>query len=143
MTLSFVEPVHTFQVDFAGVVSNIVYIQWMEIGRTKLLEAAGLPIDRLLNEEHLVPVLVHTEIDYKRPYRLGDAAHIELWVSELRNTSAQLDFRFRDAEGRMMATGRQRGLFVTYPELRPHRLTPEQRARFEPYLDGRRREATA
>lgn len=135
MTLTFTEPIHTFQIDFAGVVSNIVYIQWMEIGRTKLLAAVGLPVAAMM-EEGLVPVLVHTEIDYKRPYRLGEMAHVELWISALRNTSAQVDFRFRDADGTLKATGRQRGLFVSYPSLRPHRLTAEQRARFEPYLDN-------
>lgn len=132
-TLSFTQPVHTFQVDFAGVVSNIVYVQWMEVGRTELLDAIGMPVHELL-EGGVVPILVHTEIDYKRPYRLGDTAHIELWVSELRNTSAQLDFRFRDQEGRLNAVGRQVGLFVSYPALRPHRLTPEERTRFEAYL---------
>ncbi len=133
MTLTFIEPVHTFQVDFAGVVSNIVYVQWMEIGRTKLLEAVGLPVATML-EQGLVPVLVHTEIDYRRPYRLGEAAHVELWISELRNTSAQIDFRFTGPDGILRATGRQVGLFVSYPDLHPHRLTAEQRARFEAYV---------
>ncbi len=33
-----------------------------------------------------------------------------------------------------MAAGRQRGLFVKRDTMRPHRLTPDERARFEPYL---------
>ncbi len=126
-------PVHTFQVDFAGVVSNIVYIQWMEIGRTKLLDEIGLAIHEVW-DEGIVPVLIHTSIDYKRPYRLGDTVHAELWGSELKNTSARLEHRFYNARGDLMAAGWQRGLFVARYTLRPHRLTPEQRACFEPYL---------
>ena len=59
----FEESVYTYHIDFAGHVSNIVYIRWMEIGRSKLLEAAGLPVQELL-KKGIVPVLVSTEITY-------------------------------------------------------------------------------
>ena len=42
----FDQEIYTFHIDFAGHVSNIVYVQWMEIGRLKLLEAVGLPVQR-------------------------------------------------------------------------------------------------
>ena len=132
--VTFELPVHTFQVDFGGIVSNIVYVEWMEIGRTRLLEAVGMPIERIW-EEGIAPVLVHTSIDYKRPFRLGDTARAEVWVSELRRTSAQVEHRFYHAgDDALMASGRQVGLFVDKHTLRPHRLAPEERARFEAYL---------
>ena len=131
--ITFDLPIYTFQIDFAGIVSNIVYIEWMEIGRTKLLEALGMPIHEI-QKDGIVPVLTHTTIDYKRPFRLGHTVHAELWLSELRNTSATLEHRFYHPDGTLMATGRQRGLFVKGDTLRPHRLTPDERARFEPYL---------
>ena len=48
--------VYTYQIDFAGHVSNIVYLRWMEMARSKLLEAAGLPVETLL-ARGIVPVL--------------------------------------------------------------------------------------
>jgi acyl-CoA thioester hydrolase len=36
--------IYPFQIDVMRHVSNIVYIQWMEIGRCLLLEAVGMPI---------------------------------------------------------------------------------------------------
>ena len=42
--------IRTFEIDFAGHVSNIVYIQWLEIARTSLLDAVGLPIPQLVDE---------------------------------------------------------------------------------------------
>lgn len=132
-TLTYQLPVHTFQVDFAGIVSNTVYVQWMEIARTLLLDAIGLPIAEAW-ETGIVPVLVHTTIDYKRPFVLGDTVHGELWISEMRNTSARLEHRFRNAEGRLCATGHQVGLFVDRHTMRPHRITAEQHALFEPYV---------
>ncbi len=131
--ITFTVPVHTFQVDFARVVSNIVYIQWMEIARTKLLEAVGLPIHEIWHDG-VVPILTHTSIDYKRPFRLGDTVHAELWVSELRNASATMEHRFYDQHGTLMATGFQKGLFVEAATMRPHRFSLAERARFEPFL---------
>jgi acyl-CoA thioester hydrolase len=58
--------VYTYQIDFAGHVSNIVYIQWMEIARIKLLEAIGLPTHEIA-KAGFIPVLVQTEISYKQP----------------------------------------------------------------------------
>lgn len=132
-SLTYQVPVHTFQVDFAGVVNNTVYVQWMEIGRTKLLEAIGLPIDAAF-EGGIVPVLVHTSIDYKRPFRLAETVHAELWLSELRNTSARMEHRFYGPDGDLRASGHQVGLFVDVQTMKPHRLSPTDRARFEPFL---------
>lgn len=126
-------PVHTFQVDFGGVVSNTVYVQWMEIGRNELLNAVGMPIDEAW-ETGIVPVLVHTTIDYKRPFRLAETVHAQVWISELRNTSAVMQHRFFNADGQLCATGHQVGLFVDRHTMKPHRLDADQRALFEHVL---------
>ncbi len=126
-------PVHTFQVDFGGVVSNTIYVQWMEIGRTELLAAIGLPIEQAW-EQGIVPVLVHTTIDYKRPFRLAETVHARAWISELRNTSAVMQHRFLSADGELCATGHQVGLFVDRHTMKPHRLDSDQRALFEQVL---------
>ncbi len=51
----FEQQVYSFQIDYVGHVSNIVYIQWMEIGRTKLLEEIGLPLNKLA-ENGIAPI---------------------------------------------------------------------------------------
>ena len=91
--VAFEVPIYTFHIDFAGHVSNIVYVQWMEAGRQRLFEAAGLPIEELALTG-IVPALVRTEIEYKLPLRLGDRARVEVWISELRRASACVVFRF-------------------------------------------------
>ena len=126
-------PVYTFQIDFAGHVSNIVYVQWMEIGRTKFMEAIGLPVAEMA-AGGIVPVLVSTEIEYKQPLVLGDRVRVEVWLSELRHASARLEFRFYKDGGVLAAWGSQKGLYVDLDSMRPHRLPRELRARFEPYL---------
>ena len=132
-TISFELPIYTYQIDFLGHVSNIVYVQWMEIGRHRLLEDMGLPIDRIAGEG-IVPVLVYTEIDYRTPLFLGDRVRLDMWLSELRHASARIEFRFHRNGETLTALGSQRGLFVHRETMRPYRMPREFREAFEPYL---------
>lgn len=126
--------VYSFHIDFIGHVNNIVYIQWMEIGRTKLLEAIQMPTHEIFHQG-FVPVLVQTNITYKSPLYLGDRVRVEMWLSELRNASAIMQFRFYNQHGTLAAEGWQKGLFADRETLRPKRLRPEERDLFLPYVE--------
>ena len=132
--VSFDQEIHTFHIDFLGHVNNGVYVQWMEIGRTKLLEAAGMPTHEILKQS-VAPLLVQTTISYKVPLYLGDRVHVEVWLSELRNTTGILQFRFYNNQQTLVAQGDQRGVFVDTKTMLPGRLRPEERALFLPFLD--------
>lgn len=125
--------VYSFHIDFLGHVNNIVYVQWMEIGRTKLLEAIGLPTQEIF-EQGFAPLLVQTHINYKLPLYLGDRVRLELWLSELRQASAIMQFRFYNPQEALAAEGWQKGLFIDRHTLKPRRLRLEERALFAPYL---------
>lgn len=131
-SLCFETEVYSFHIDFIGHVNNTVYVQWMEIGRTKLLEAIGMPHE--IFHQGFVPVLMQTNITYKSPLYLGDRVQIELWISELRNASAIMQFRFANAQGTLAAEGWQKGLFADRETMRPRRLRAEERALFLPYV---------
>ena len=126
--------VYTYQIDFAGHVNNSVYIQWMEIGRLKLLEAIGMPIHEVL-KQGLAPILVETNIIYKLPLYLGDRVQVQMWLSELRHASAVMQFRFYNGDQVLAAEGVQKGLFVDVKTMRPKRLSAEAKASFTPYLN--------
>ena len=132
--ISFKQEIHTFHIDFLGHVNNGVYIQWMEIGRTKLLEAAGMVTHEILKQS-FAPLLVETTITYKVPLYLGDQAHIEVWLSELRNTSGVLEFRFYNDQNTLVAEGSQRGVFIDTKTMLPRRLLPEERKLFTRFLE--------
>jgi acyl-CoA thioester hydrolase len=135
--VTFEQEIHTFHIDFLGHVNNGVYIQWMEIGRTKLLEAAGLVISEILKQS-FAPLLVQTTITYKVPLYLGDRAHIEVWLSELRNATGIMQFRFYNTQGVLVAQGSQKGLFIDTKTMQPKRLGSEERALFLPFLEETR-----
>ena len=69
--ITFELQVYPFDIDFIRHVNNSVYIQWMEIGRTKLLETIGMPIQEIV-QQGFAPVLVETNIVYKTPLYLGE-----------------------------------------------------------------------
>ena len=60
-----------FDTDCGGVVSNIAYLRFIEIARTHLAEELGLAL-REMAEKQTYPVVVRTEIDYRRAAKLGD-----------------------------------------------------------------------
>jgi acyl-CoA thioester hydrolase len=132
-TVTFRESIYTYQIDFNRHVSNIVYIQWMEMGRLKLLAAIGLPVEQT-DAAGFVPVLVETQIRYRRPLFMGDTVDVEVWLSEVSRVYAWMAFRFRNAGGELVAEGRQKGVFVQVATNRPKRLTEAERALFMPYV---------
>ena len=131
--LIFHQDVYTFQIDFAHHVSNIVYIEWMEIGRLKLLEHIGLPIDEL-EKRDITPILVSTEINYKKPLYVHDKVKIEIWISKLLNASAVMSFNFYNSVGELAATGKQKGLFIRLSTRKPYRISKDERIAFEKLL---------
>lgn len=129
-------PIYTFQIDFSRHVSNIIYIQWMEMARLRLLEEGGLAAHHAASEHGIVPVLTTTEISYRMPLYLGDTVRVEAWLSELKRVSACIELRIYRGDGALAATGRQRGLFVSLETQRPHRLPPALRSGFERFLEA-------
>jgi acyl-CoA thioester hydrolase len=107
----------------------------MEIGRILLLKAIGRPVERFV-ESGTAPVLVETAISYKKPLRLGDTISAEVWISELTNASAWMEFRFYNGAGELAASGRQRGIFIDLKSGRPKRFSNVDRALFTHYVIG-------
>ncbi len=74
-------PVRTYDIDFVGIVSNIVYIRWLEDLRLKFLDEHWQLSQQL--EQRYAPVLAGTEIEYKRPIKISDRVIGHLWLSNL------------------------------------------------------------
>jgi len=128
--------VYTFQIDFSGHVSNVVYVQWMEVARLKLFEAAGPSVREMAETKGVIPVLTETQIAYKKALYFGDAVRVDAWISELRPASAWVEYRFFNQHGELAASGRQKGVYLYRDTLRPYRMSAEERARLEPFVEA-------
>src|SRR4029450_5554573 len=68
-----------FDTDCGGVVSNIAYLRFIEIARTHLAEELGLALVEMAQKQRY-PVVVRTEINYRRAAMLGDRLVSEGWL---------------------------------------------------------------
>ena len=71
-----------FDTDCGGVVHNIAYLRFIEVARTLLAEKLGLPLVDMA-ESKRYPVVVRTEIDYRRAAKLGDQLVVEGWLDRV------------------------------------------------------------
>ena len=81
-----------FDTDCGGVVSNIAYLRFIEIARTLLAEELGLALADMAQTQRY-PVVVRTEIDYRRPAKLGDQLIIEGRLDRLERARFWCAFR--------------------------------------------------
>ncbi len=132
--LKFTEHIYTYQIDFVGHVNNIIYVQWLENARIKLLEAMGLSITQIAHEDGLLPIITETTIKYKRPYFLHNTVYIEIWVSKMLNVSAIFEIRFYNENHELCSTAQQRVLFIDKATLKPSRKIVKYKANFERYF---------
>ncbi|MCS6802269.1 MAG: thioesterase family protein [Chloroflexota bacterium] len=108
--------VRGYDIDFAGIVSNIVYIRWLEDLRMALL-AAYFPFSECVRLG-VTPIILHTSIDYRHAVRMFDPLVGRIWVTAMGKTRWEIAAEFVVDE-RVMASAVQRGCFVSLSTGRP------------------------
>jgi len=104
-----------FDTDCGGVVSNIAYLRFIEIARTRLVEELGLPLAEMEKTKQY-PVVVRTEIDYRRAAKLGDRLIIDGWLDDLQRARFWCAFRItRPADEAVIAECRQTMALIEMP----------------------------
>ena len=104
-----------FDTDCGGVVSNIAYLRFVETARTLLAEELGLALAEMAQTQRY-PVVVRTEIDYRRAAKLGDRLVIEGWLDQLERARFWCAFRIiRPKDNMLIAECRQSLALVQMP----------------------------
>ena len=104
-----------FDTDCGGVVSNIAYLRLIEIARTNLVEELGLALTEM-TEKQTYPVVVRTEIDYRRAAKLGDRLVIEGWLDQVERARFWCAFRItRPDDDTLIALCRQMLALIEMP----------------------------
>ena len=115
----------TYDIDFAGHVSNIAYVRWLEDLRLAILDDY-YPLEKLM-AEGWGPVLIRTEVDYKSAIRLFEPVTGRMWATGASAIKMHLQAVISVGE-RVCATARQSGVMARLSDGRPVRLPPEFRA---------------
>jgi YbgC/YbaW family acyl-CoA thioester hydrolase len=104
-----------FDTDCGGVVSNVAYLRFIEIARTHLAEELGLALVEMAQKQ-TYPVVVRTEIDYRRAARLGDRLVIEGWLDRVERARFWCAFRItRPQDDILIAECRQMLALIDMP----------------------------
>jgi acyl-CoA thioester hydrolase len=109
-------PIRTYDIDFAGIVSNIVFIRWLEDLRLGLLDQA-YPLIQALAED-VAPILLATRINYRRPVTIADSLLGRIRVAGFSRVRWRLAAEFR-VTGVLHAEAEQEGLFMRLSTRRP------------------------
>jgi YbgC/YbaW family acyl-CoA thioester hydrolase len=114
-----------FDTDCGGVVHNIAYLRFVEIARTLLADELGLSLEQMTDTQKY-PVVVRTEIDYRKGAKLGDRLVVEGWLDHLERVRFWCAFRIvRPQDEALIVECRQMLALVQMPEAKLLRLPDE------------------
>lgn len=127
-----------FDTDCAGVVHNIAYLRFIEVCRTLLAEQLGMGLVGMA-DRGVYPVVVRTEIDYKRPAKLGDKLEVHGVLESVDRMRFWIRFEVRrPADNTLIAQSRQMLCVIAMPPGKPVPLPKEWAARFS-HLESARK----
>ncbi|MDX9802158.1 MAG: thioesterase family protein [Spirochaetia bacterium] len=106
-----------YDIDYGGVVSNIVYIRWMDDLRTALLKDHYSLA--LMAKNGLAPVVNKTHAHYKRPALFGDSLIAKIRITMLEKIRWEVQVEITKNGGETVFTAVQSGAFVNLKNGRP------------------------
>ncbi len=119
-----------YDTDCAAVVHNIAYLRFIEAARTLLAGQLGMSLAEMARSQQY-PVVVRTEIDYKRPGVLGDTLAVDGWLERVERIRFWCAFTItRPSDGAVLIRCRQMLALVQMPTGRPIRLPDELITRY-------------
>jgi len=121
-------PVRTYDIDFAGIVNNIVYIRWLEDLRLEML-SLHFPLGEQL-KNGIMPVIVQTKIDYKQPIKISDMPIGKMWMQSLESLRWRVNAVI-SVNGKTAALGEQVGVFVNLQSKKTVRMPAELRHKYQ------------
>ena len=100
--------IKAYEIDSMGIVSNIVYIKWFEDLRHLWLDKYYPYKDMMIEKKS--PMLMKTEVDYKKPLTIIDSPIGKTWMNKLGRTKWEMDFEI-SIKDVIYCTGKQTGCF--------------------------------
>jgi len=119
-----------FDTDCGGVVHNLAYLRFIEMARTYLADQLGMGFVSMSRDQQY-PVVVRTEIDYKRPAVLWDKLVVHGRLESVERSRFWCSFQIiRPSDGMLMVESRQMLAVVQMPSGKPLRLPADWAVRY-------------
>jgi YbgC/YbaW family acyl-CoA thioester hydrolase len=105
-------PVRSYELDFAGIVNNAVYLHYLEEARFEFLRQHEIDL-YAMNKAGVVPVIAKAAIEYKSPARGQDVLLIKGTIAKTGRTSMLMQYEIRSRnDGRLVALAETLMVFV-------------------------------
>ncbi|MDQ7007983.1 MAG: acyl-CoA thioesterase [Acidobacteriota bacterium] len=92
-------------VDAAGVVFFVRYLEYFHDALMAFLAAKGFDLPRLLEEGRVLAPVKHAEVDYLRPLRFGQRFVVEVLTAKVEPTQVTVAYRLQTEDGEIAAVG--------------------------------------
>lgn len=117
----------SYDIDFAGIVSNISYIRWLEDLRLAWLDKY-FSLDKQI-KEGFIPILLATHIEYHHALRMFDQVKGVMWIGHVYSHKWVVKAEFIVGE-KIMAEAEQKGVLVDREKWRPIRIPVQFREQY-------------
>lgn len=121
--------VRSYELDSYGHANNAAYMQWLEHGRSKLLQDFGLSYNLIETRWGVRFVLVSSRIEFRRGLRLGDLVHLTTTVKRFGTTSVTFEqkvFLGGQGDARTLSAEAETAIVFTDPGMETSRPIPEE-----------------
>ena len=89
--------------DAAGVIYFANFYRMVHTAYEAFMESIGFSIRYFLDDGPCLPLIVHSEADYKKPIRTGDKLIVELCVEKIGTSSYVLSYQIKDHNDDLVA----------------------------------------
>lgn len=120
--------IYAYDVDYMGIVHNIVYLRWMEKARSDFLNPVYSYETAL--ETGVSPVIINSNLHYLIPLRLGVKASLEMNIIEIGKAKWSVEFEISSEEGTHFKA-EQYGMFFDTNRQKPTRVPKQIRDYYE------------
>jgi len=120
----FYKTINFYDCDPAGVLFFARLFEICHSAYEDLINSFKLESDYWNNNTYAVPI-VHTEGEYMLPLKAGDKVIIETMVSKLKESSFELKYVLKNAEGKITNEGKTVHIFVDKMKWKKIPISPE------------------
>lgn len=101
------------ETDQMGVVYYANYIVWMEVGRVEFCKSVGFDYGNMEREDGVLLAVIEAHCRYVSPARFDDEVIVKTWLEEASTRVCRFGYEMRrGADGRVLATGETRHMFI-------------------------------
>jgi acyl-CoA thioester hydrolase len=105
-------PVRSYELDFAGIVNNAIFLNYLEEARLDFLRQRGIDFYEMVTSG-IVPVVAKVMIEYKSPARGSDVLIIKGTIPKIGKTSLLMQYEIKSRnDGRVVAHAETLIVFV-------------------------------